>query len=370
LILQKAIIHELIKEPAKKNIPEIRASVAFAPELLDVKDQATITLVESIQSLYGTKGNASSQGTFEFDESYNFPGQFSQFIDSEITEASFLTLTKRSMNNLRNTASSKNFATGGYIVFAYYTQNQKAFMLTAMVKKKNGIKLDHRFKPETIQEVDLSKLHQAIKVNVVNYLTAIECKKNDLPYSGSYLSFISPKSNTSSGYFISAFGCTDALPAEVSTTNALEAVVQFFEANESISNLKNVAHDRVIKHFEETLTRTDKTCSIDDLNQIVNGFIPISDEDNLIDTFVEFANNDPFNVPDIFYTHSTVVKKAKKIQLKGHDGAWVLNFDKRMLGTTDNADIQYSKKGKGSIIIRNLSTEIKQELIEAISKRK
>jgi nucleoid-associated protein len=274
------------------------------------------------------------------------------------------------MYNLRNTASGKNFATGGYIVFAYYTQNQQAFVLTAMVKKKNGIKLDHQFKPESIQEVDLSKLHQAIKVNVASYLSAMECRKNDIPYSGSYLSFISPKSNISSGYFISAFGCTDALPAEVSTKNALEAVVQFFEANESVSNLKNVAHDQVIKHFEVTLTRQEKTCSIDDLNQIVNGLLPISDENNLIDTFVEYANNDPFNVPDIFYTHSTVVKKAKKIRLKGHDGAWVLDFDKRMLGTTDNADIQYSKKDKCFIIIRNLSTEIKQELIESISKRK
>ncbi|MEH6384881.1 MAG: nucleoid-associated protein [Colwellia sp.] len=369
MILLKAIIHELIKEPAKKGIPEIRANVAFAPELLDVKDQAAITLVESIQSLYGTKGNASSQGTFEFDESYNFPGQFSKFINSEIDDSTFLALTKHSMNNLRNTASSKNFATGGYIVFAYYTQDQKSFVLTAMVKKKNGIKLDHLFKPESIQEVDLSKLHQAIKVNVASYLSAVECKKNDIPYSGSYLSFISPKSNTSSGYFISAFGCTDALPAEVSTRNALEAVVQFFEENESISKLKNEAHDLVIKHFEETLTRTEKTCSIDDLNQVVNSLIPISDENNLIDSFVEYANNEPFNIPDVFYTHSTVVRLAKKIKLQGHDGAWVLNFDKRMLGTTDNADIQYCKKGKGTIIIRNLSNKIKEELVSAISKR-
>ena len=154
--LLKTVIHELIKQPAKNERPEIPAQVTLANELLDVSQPAAIKLVESIQSLYGTKGNSSSQGTFELDGSFQFPRRFSSFINNEISDESFLELTIHSMNIIRNKAADKNFSTGGYIVFAYYIQNNQPFVITAMVKKKDGIQLTD-LKPVTIQEVDIDE---------------------------------------------------------------------------------------------------------------------------------------------------------------------------------------------------------------------
>lgn len=367
--LIKTVIHELIKQPAKNDTPEVPAQVSLANELLDVSQPAVIKLVESIQSVYGTKGNSSSQGTFELNGSFQFPTRFSKFLNNKINDTSFLQLTTHSMHIIRNKAADKNFATGGYIVFAYYKQNNQPFVIAAMVKKKDGIQLTN-LKPETIQEVDLSKLHQAIKINIHNYLDAMEKIENNLEFSGSYLSFISPKSNLStSGYFISAFGCTDALPAATATNNAIEAVVQFFEDDDKLKHLKNEAYDKVVGLLESTLKKEEKTCSIDELNHLVNSLVPSDIYQEYLDTFVKFSNNDPFNVPDMFYTHSTTVTKAKKVNLKGLDGAWTLKFDKRLLGTDENSDIQYNSSNGGSLTLRNLDPETKNEILKSLKER-
>jgi nucleoid-associated protein len=367
--LLKSIIHELIKEPARDGNPAIDASIEEAEHLLDSSDDATVALVSNIHSLYGTKGNASSQGTFNEEGAFAFPVQFGSFIDSNGDDEAFRELTMYAMENLRESADGENFATGGYIVFAFYQQNNEEFFLAAMLKKKDGIRLQD-LRPETIQEVDLSKLHQAIKVNLSRYLNFKEAEDQDEPLNDSYLSFISPKSNQSaSGYFISAFGCTDARAAAVSTKSALEAVRRFFEDDERIEHLKTDANDRAVEFMEETLKREEKICTLDELNHLVNGLIPIDLMDELNDSFVEYANGDPFFVPDRFYTNSTEVRKAKKVQLKGLGGAWNLNFEKRVLGLTCNDDIQFSPENEGSITIRNLSTDMKEKLIQAIEER-
>ncbi|MDX3775137.1 nucleoid-associated protein [Chromatiaceae bacterium AAb-1] len=248
-----AVIHELVKEPARDNVPAVEAHYVEADNLLDVTSVPTYELVKSIQSLYGTKGNASSQGTFETNGAYTFPSQFLDFVDSIGDSDAFLTLTNSAMVNLVEKSSDQNFATGGYVVFAYYQQSGHGYVLAAMVKKKDGISLVN-LEPRVIQEVDLSKIHQAIRINVSSYMDAREAQELGDPINGAYLSFISPKSNKSaSGYFISAFGCTNALESAISTKNAIEAVKQFFERDERLEHLSNTAYDRVVDLLEDIL---------------------------------------------------------------------------------------------------------------------
>jgi nucleoid-associated protein len=236
-----------------------------------------------------------------------------------------------------------------------------------MLKKRDGLRLKD-LKPESIQEVDLSKLHQAIKINLTRYLIFKEALAAEEPTQGAYLSFISPQKNKSaSGYFISAFGCTDALPAAEATKSALEAVRSFFEDDVRLDYLKVNAQDATVALLEDSLKKEEKTCSIDELNNLVNSIIPIEFIDELRDTFVEFANAEPYSVPDRFYTSQSEVTKAKKVKLRGIGGAWSLNFEKRVLGSTNAADIQY--RDDHTILIRNLTDAMKNQLEQAILER-
>lgn len=369
--LQKAVIHELVKEPAKDGNPAIEAHVSEAEQLLDADNEATVHLVESIQGLYGTKGNSSSQGRFDFEGGYTFPEQLNQYIDSAGDDDSFLDMTLNAMANLVRESSSENFATGGYIVFAFYLQNGEEFVLAAMVKKRDGITLKNLV-PETVQEVDLSKLHQAIKINLSRYLLVKEAdERENVDGQATYLSFISPKANSSaSGYFISAFGCSDAIPAGVLTKNAISAVKNFFNGDERLEHLASRAYDQVIGYLEDTLDRDDPSCSLDELNHLVNALIPADLSAELADSFPVFANQEPYFLPESFYTNSSAVKKAKRVNLKGLEGAWSLNVEKRVLGATVDDDIQFIDNGIGSEIrIRNLSDKIIEQLRDVISDR-
>jgi nucleoid-associated protein len=319
--------------------------------------------------LYGKKGNYSSQGTFDTASTTNtFPGHFATFIDSTGDNDEFFKLTIHTMDNLVEKSSDQNFATGGYIVFAHYTQGGQNFLLVAMVKKKDGITLVN-LKPESIQEVDLSKLHQAIKVNNTSYLHALDAKEDDAPYAGAYLSFVSPVSNKgASGYFIKAFGCSDAIPAEIATKGAIDAVNYYFGANNTLSPYKNEANDAVINLFERLLTNEDeeeRICTLDILNDVVIAVINANGIEDIADDFISLANGEDFNVPDSFYPNKKVVTAAVRLKLRGLNGAWTLNFEKRIFGDTPSDEIQYVRNDNrpgGSLIIRNLSESLVREL--------
>lgn len=112
--LLQAVIHELVKEPAKDKRPAIGPTFDEASRQLDVTEEPTIKLVESIKSLYGKKGNYSSQGTFDLeDTSQTFPREFEEFTASTGDDDAFFELTIQTMKNLVSKSSSENFATGG-----------------------------------------------------------------------------------------------------------------------------------------------------------------------------------------------------------------------------------------------------------------
>jgi nucleoid-associated protein len=366
--LSKAIIHELIKEPARDDKPAVTPKIDDAKSLLDCTDKATISLIESIQSLYGTKGNASSQGVFSSEEEYRFPKQFAHFLTTNKNKENFVQLTMNAMRNLVFWSDKKPFATGGYMVFASYEQNGEDFFIAAMVKKKDGIRLVN-LKPETIQEVDLSKLHQAVRLNIGKYKEAIKAEKEGKPVKSAFLSFISPKSSqAASGYFINAFGCTDALPAQTSTNNAIKSVKDFFDADERLKPLKNEANDKVVEFLEEVLKTEEKLCTIDSINGLVTSLLPAELVEELQDDYVAFANDEPYNVPDSFYIHSGEVNKAKKVRLRGLGGAWTFTFEKRLFGDSSSDDVQFNKAAK-SLTLHNLSVNMIEELDRVIKDR-
>jgi nucleoid-associated protein len=369
--LLQAVIHELVKVPAKDGRPAVGPNYIEAPEQLDISEEPTVKLIESIKSLYGNKGNYSSQGTFDIeDSSQTFPTNFSNFIESSGDDDSFLDLTIQTMDNLVSESSNENFATGGYIVFAHYMQTEQNYFLVAMVKKKDGITLVN-LRPETIQEVDLSKLHQAIRVNNTSYLHAMEQVSEEQPFEGSYLSFISPVSNRgASSYFIKAFGCHNAIPAKKATRGAFDAVKYFFETNEALRQLKSEAVDSVVDLFNQLLSNDEegRICTLEMLNDTINTVISYHNVENAPDNFMDVANGEDFNVPDNFYPNQEAVTEQTRLKLKGLNGAWTLNLEKRVFGTSADSEIQFvnnANANQASIVIRNLSDDLISKLQRA-----
>ena len=368
-ILQ-VVIHELIKEPARNGSPAIQAHFSEANELLDITHPATIKLVENIQKLYGTRGNYSSQGTFDLDNrSYTFPTDFREFADSSGDEDCFSVLSIKSMEALVEKSSQQNFATGGYIVFSHYEQNGQNFLLVAMVKKKDGITLID-LKPENIDQVDLSKLHQAIKINIGKYAQAMEHLERDTPFEGSYLSFISSASEKgASGYFIQAFGCKDAIPSEQATESTFDAIKYFLDSYDQLKPLQNQAQDAVISLFSDKLSNEqseDRICTLEEINSTIQTIIDANDIQDVTNNFMDIANSEDFSVPNSFYPNKKCISKLTRLKLKAPGGIWDFNFEKRLFGDSTEDQIQYVRSdanNESSIVIRNLPEKV-IELLE------
>lgn len=367
--LQRAIIHELIKEKKQKDRPAIEPIIVEG-QLLDVGAEAVTTLVDSVVSIYGTKGNSSAQGTFDHDGDYRFPSHLDSFIAGGDT--TFKEFTDNAMNCLKTAAGRKNFATGGYLVFGHYKStaatSDNEMLLIAMVKKRNGITL-HNLVPETIQEVDLSKLHQAVKINITKYKNWQQQEEQvniELNSINSYLSFVSPKtSEEASGYFIDAIGCTNAVADKKATKDVLDAVSTFFNSDDRLKPLKKHAKEEVASKLYEQSQSENPECSLDTVDAWVTAILPDELQDEYANKFTEHANNEPHNVPSVFKSNATEAKKGISLKIGSKDNGWSLNMERSLLGTERNSAIRYDS-GNNQLIIRELPDNIVRNLMTAL----
>jgi nucleoid-associated protein len=368
MILSRSIIHELVKEKKQKDIPQAAPSFNEG-QLLDVESLPVTSLIDSIVKIYGTKGNSSAQGTFDLAGGFAFPHHLNKFIAGE---DDFLDFTKKAMQCLLNACRDINFATGGYIAFGHYISevaDNSDMLLIAMVKKRDGITLNNLV-PETIQEVDLSKLHQAVRINISSYKEwVLENEKADGAINpvNSYLSFVSPRNNKdASGYFVDAIGCTNAVLDKVATSKVISAVNDFFESKQALKTFKREAKETIASKLYDISKSDNPECAIETIDSWVTAFIPDELQDEMSGEFCTLANNDPYNVPALFKPNSTAALNAMKLKLNAKDFGWSLNIERTILGDSDTALIEFDKENK-RLIINELPQDIMDSIKEALN---
>lgn len=360
--LQQAIIHELIKERKQKDTPMPSPEIKEGT-LLVINDDAVSTLVDSVRSIYGTKGNSSAQGTFNVeDESYVFPSQIDEFIAGN---RDFTALSLSTMSNLRHSCKDKNLATGGYLIFGHYYStvagNEYDMLLIAMVKRKSGITLKDLV-PEKIQEVDLSKLHQAVRIDLNKYKLWREHKDHDVNPVSSYLTFVSPKQNEdTSGYFIDAIGCSDAVPDKDATRNVLAAALKFFQQEDDLKSIARELKEDIARQLFELSKSDNPECSLDTVDAWVTAKLPEQYQDTYGNKFTEFANNEPFNVPTVFKSHANAAKAGIKMKLDAVSIGWSLNLERNLIGENNDAKIQYIPE-QNRLVIKELPERIRASI--------
>jgi nucleoid-associated protein len=374
MILRHAIIHELIKsvhvKDAPKEIPEIKEG-----NLLDIESEPVSSLVNNIYDIYGKKGNNSASGTF--DESDSVEVKFKSYLDDflyldnpdediDVERDAFKAFSLLTMVKLKNKISDQNFATGGYIVFGHYLAEDRdidsnGFLLVAMVKNKDGIILNNLV-PEIIQPIDMSKLHQAIKINIEMYSSFYEAHDEERRRVQNYLTFISPKINeTTSGYFSYAFDCINAISHSKSTKSAIYAVEKFFEQDDGLKPFRREAIDDIAQKLYDLSLSDDSECTLDHMDVWVNAHIPTELHEQFSDKFSTFANDEPHNVPASFMSNKSAAQSAMKLKIDAKDIGWRIDFDRTLLGDNEGAKIYFDSE-EGTLTLTDLPEDIKNIL--------
>lgn len=345
LVINHVIVHKLEKEQETTV-----ASVVDGVGVLDSSNATVMEMVEGINKVYGKKENYVQYGSFH-DSGYLAPTYFSTYLTVEADrEAEFITLSKNIMEQLKITAADKFMATGGYVVFTDFTQNGVNYFLIAMVKDKSGITFDANLVPQSIERIDLERLHQAFKVNFRQYSEFNDAESEEEKGKINYLSFIA-KSNSASGYFIKALGSKVGNSSIKSTSLLIDEVFKFAKesANRGVftKNGKEVQED-LCNYLREV--GDGNPVNIDQVRTFLGGYFTPQAEntEDILDEFIGSLNSSEKAIPYSFAVSVSSVNKKSRIFIKSSQ--WDLKFDRKLLGTDNTNTIYYDSSTKKVII--------------------
>lgn len=366
ITLKTAIIHSFKKLAHTDYVSEVvKKNVA-----LDTVNPALQFLVEGIHGLIGKEGNSVVYGQFADDGRQGpFPERFTTFVNAQDDEAQFISLTHLAMDQLVEQARNQVLSTGGHILCARYTSGAADFFLVASMKERGGIQLDENYVPKEIQEVDLSKVQQAARINLASFMAinaanavedaaAVELGEGENieadEVDSTYLCFISRgRDSQASDYFISALGCAKGVASGRATKNAIDSVARFFRDKKLLKSFGYKAKEAVIKYLGEQLA-AGKSARLDAICHVAVQHVPA----DLVDEIAglkDYLNNERHRVPDDFTVNPKSLKE--KTRIKGDAANWSLQFERGALGKDPAADVYYDEARK-KLTLSNLTVEL------------
>lgn len=364
--LTHAVIHSFTKA-AHSSVIDL---IVRKEKVLDIAKPAVLSLVTGVNSMLGKPGNILSYGQFGDDMRQGpFPASFDGFVRAAPTNPSFLSLSHRAVMELAGEAQKEILSTGGHILVAAYRSELKSFFLVAMIKERGGIQLDSEYVPIEITEVDLSKVYQAARINITRYLevTALpdeDLGPEDIPEDRAYLSFLGQGTqNQASGYFVKALGCTKGIASSRATKNAITAVTDFFSEPE-LKPFRAKAKFAVEAYLQQQLLNR-KDALLTEISHAATSFLLEKQEAHL-DLFKEYLNSDRTKVPAAFPVHAGTLKKSTKI--KAESKGWSAQFDRRLLGSTDKAEVFFNPKSN-SLTFTGLDDSAIKEIQDELASR-
>lgn len=358
-----AVVHELIKEQHK----DIQDS-----DIRDVvlkKDSPAVSkLVVGATSIYGKKNNAAHYGIFAKKTESEFPKDFGSYAKLPLSEKSFLEITHSAMGELHSAAGSARAraSTGGYILFVDYENAQGRFFLVAMLKKRDGLRLNEKLEPEELIELDLNSLYHAARINFQKleaHLLASDEEKQEL----NYLSFLSQSAGrAAAGYFVTALGCAIGTASAAATQNLIKEGVRFFRERPDLHGNRLAFKDDLLRYLEKQRD-LGHSVKLSEVEQIACSYFPAAYEgqaDDLADEFTGHLNSEAVGVPVEFPIHKGVLDKYTHVLYKADN--WQLKFDRNSLGESVDAEIRFVES-ECKLVINNLSKEAMAVIRKAIA---
>lgn len=358
--LKLAVIHLL-----EKDANSTEAETTIRDSLLDVNKTPIQSLVQGVVNLFGKADNALLYGQFmDNKREGEFPSHFAGYVSSTRKQQDFLKLSAVAMEELRTQSEKETLATGGYILFAEYEEQGIDFLLVTMIKHRAGIQLDKNFEPISIEQLDMSKIHQAARINCEKFAqwkrkfetnnTLAEDEDN------TYLSFVNRKAaNETAGYFIEALGCSKGISSARATMNALHATSRYLKNNklDEYSGRAKRALTEYMYAREEGLPMT-----LDELYGVVMKQIPVEKHQHL-QGYKEYLNGEEGKVPSKFEVSRATLKPKIRISGGSDELGWHVNFEKGKLGSNENSKVFFNSE-KTTLTFSGLPGD----MVEAIKK--
>jgi len=366
-VVKHAVIHSFTKKAHSNDLVDVTKK----QKVLDIDKPAVVALINGVNGLLGKPGNILSYGQFGDNmRQGKFPTAFADFVSPEIKNSVFLNLSHLVVDELVEQALKELLATGGRILVTAYESDSRPFFLVAMIKERGGIVLDDDYVPIEIVEVDLSKVYQAARISITRYKEVIKLPDevlgpDDVAEDRTYLAFLGQGThNQASGYFVEALGCTKGIASSRATNNVLKAVTEFFSTPE-LKPYRSKAKFAVEAYLQRQLDTSSDAVLVD----IAHGATSVLQDKQAdhVESFKEYLNSDKVKIPAVFAVHAATLKKSTKIKAESKNG-WTAQFDRRLLGNTQGADV-YFDEGNKSLTFKGLDDNAIEEIQKELTSR-
>lgn len=373
-VLKGAVIHSLDKSAHVST-----ASIRWARKVLNPTDEMVLKLAGQLAELVGKDGNSVLWGQFQrASRRGDFPGAVSGLIDPS-DKTTLMGLSKVTMIELRDQARVKPGATGGHIFFGHFESRGSEYLLVAMIKQKGAITLTRDMRPTAIKEIDMSKLHQAARINLARFqkhiaaeaakaaaanTTSAAPKARALPGvlsvataadksapvdpSGvaaqdastekSYLCFVNRKGREEvADYFIDALGCQKGTSSSQMTTGLLRSLREFVRSRPAIASAQAEIKQGVVDYMQ-SLPEENGVVRLDEVIQAAKSKVAPQLHAEFND-LKSYLNSEEHGIQDEFVLSRAALKAHVRINAKKSN--WGLWFETSAVGIA-NSELLYN----------------------------
>lgn len=336
--IEAIFVHRVIKERQKK------ATRKGSGNQLSTTDALVKELIEKIKEIYKI---GKTFGSFDNDlKNYPFQQELKKHLDHP-KSFTMEDLSNSVMDRLVIEMNKETLATGGYMLFFHFKDAGKEWFFTVMLKDKKGFLFNDKLELKDIDELDLNKLHQALRVDIEAWKSNPET---------AYLSFIKSGNGEIASYFLNTFGCTDSIPSRKSTQAIFDVIKEIAEEHKLDIRRARLIEDSVA----EFLIGYKKEISLERLAHHVD----LQLEESLQGVFLEKANSENFSISDTFSPDQRTLSRYKKLVSKSN--FWSISIDRNVIGVKgnngdSNKEVVYDKKQK-AITFNNLPNDTIIEL--------
>lgn len=344
MLIHGIIVHKIEKDTRVADQPNPKAQITSRNKELDNTSPIVIELVEYIYNAYKT---GKTFGSFDPDKA-NHPVQkwLADYIDDP-DKSPFIPLTNSIMDRLKIHIDKENFATGGHLLFIDFTNNDRHWFMVVMIKDKKGFLFTEDLNLQDVKELELDKLHQAVRVDIDKW------HEN---HEKSYLTFIKSGAGDVANYFLNTIGCSDTVPSKEVTKSVLRAIETVCEKAQLNFHQTRAVKDKACNYMEENPFGV----SLPGICNIVDTCLP----EDFWGDFLAVANSEDYQVSETFEPNKQVLSSHRRIKYDADH--WKLAIDKDAIGRPgSNLDVIFDSE-ENSLTITNIPEELVTELIETL----
>jgi nucleoid-associated protein len=274
---------------------------------LELNDQV-YELVDKVRKLYNQRSSKAYGG---FSEHSRFRQEVRRFLEDDCT---FLDFTRSAMEELKGRISSAPAATGGYMFFARYEQEDEEFFLVVMLKRTGGISFNENLEVLQVHHLDLDTLHLAARVNVSQWEQFAERNR--------YISFVKGRANADVRDYFKLFLGVEEFSESAENTLVLINVVRDYCVQRHFDlQAANAARERVHEYGVAKI-RDNSPIQLEDVSRLVNPEAP--------DDFMAFANAPERSVVGEFHLNRAVFRRLRRYY--GKDKYVSISFEGALYG--------------------------------------